>query len=523
MPSPSRAPRRKAVKNQPVWLQDAELPEYPSLTRDTVADVCIVGGGIAGLTTAYMLLRENRSVVLIDDGPIGGGMSCMTTAHLVTALDDRYYELERLHGLRGARMAAGSHSAAIDLIEMIVQHEGIECGFERLDGYLFLQPGDKEDVIDRELIATHRALLVDVEKVAHAPLTSFDTGPCLRFPQQGQFQPVQYMVGLAEAIERQGGRIFSDSHADSIETGSTTRVRVGEHLITAGAVVVATNTPINDVVTMHTKQAPYMTYVIGAKVPRGSITRALYWDTGDPYHYIRLADLGKGTGDEVLVVGGEDHKTGQADDGARRFARLEAWARERFPMMKQVEFTWSGQVMEPVDRLAFIGRNPGDDPNVFIATGDSGNGMTHGTLAGILLTDLIIGRPNPWSALYDPSRRTLRSAVRFAKENLNVAAQYADWLLPGDVESEQGIPRDSGAVMRHGLGKIAVYRDEKGDLHRFSAVCTHLGCIVAWNPSEKTWDCPCHGSRFSKLGEVKSGPANTPLPKVDADGKGETS
>jgi Rieske Fe-S protein len=286
------------------------------------------------------------------------------------------------------------------------------------------------------------------------------------------------------------------------------------HTVECDAVVVATNTPINDVVTMHTKQAPYTTYGIGARVPRGSIKRALYWDTLDPYHYVRLASS-KNDGYEILIVGGEDHKTGQADDGAERFARLEAWARERFPSILSVDFRWSGQVMEPVDGVAFIGRNPGDDANVYIATGDSGMGMTHGTIAGMLITDLIMGRDSPWTTLYDPSRKMLRGITEYASENVNVAAQYAtDYVSGGDVQSVDDIPLGEGAVIRQGLKKIAVYRDEQGTRHQLSAVCTHLGCIVSWNSTEKTWDCPCHGSRFAKDGRVINGPANKDLQPI---------
>jgi len=218
---------------------------------------------------------------------------------------------------------------------------------------------------------------------------------------------------------------------------------------------------------------------------------------------------------DILIVGGEDHKTGQADNAEDRHARLANWARSRFPQMETVEFTWVGQVMESIDGLAFIGRNPLDKENVFIATGDSGMGMTHGTIAGILLTDLILGRENPWATLYDPSRKTLLAAGEFAKEAVNMAAQYADWVTGGDVSSTDEIADDSGAVMRRGLSKIAVHRDAHGKLHELSAVCPHLGCIVRWNASEKTWDCPCHGSRFGKLGKVINGPANTDLAPTD--------
>ena len=263
-----------------------------------------------------------------------------------------------------------------------------------------------------------------------------------------------------------------------------------------------------------------MTYVIGAKVPRGSVTKALYWDTQDPYHYVRLQGVNKGLNDQreydLLIVGGEDHKTGQVDDTKSRHGRLEAWARERFPMMEQVEFTWAGQVMETIDGLAFIGRNPLDKDNFFVVTGDSGMGMTHGTIAGILLTDLILGRENSWTTLYDPSRKTLRAAGTYAERVLNMAAQYTDWVTGEDVSSVNEIAKDCGAVLRSGLTKVAVYRDEKGELHERSAVCPHLGCIIDWNPSEKTWDCPSHGSRFDKLGKVINGPANKDLPHVES-------
>jgi Rieske Fe-S protein len=253
--------------------------------------------------------------------------------------------------------------------------------------------------------------------------------------------------------------------------------------------------------------------VIGARIPRGSVPSVLLWDAPpdlwDPYHYIRVEH---GKESDVLIVGGEDHKTGQQHDGAQRWGKLEQWTRNRFPMAEEIEYRWSGQVMEQVDGLAFIGRNPADADNVFIATGDSGMGMTHGTIAGILLTDLILERQNPWADLYDPSRKTLTSLKDFAQENINVAAQYTDVVTPGDVDSIDEIAKGDGAIVRKGLSKIAVYRDEDGTVHSMSAVCVHLGCIVAWNAAEKTWDCPCHGSRYDSVGTVINGPANSDLP-----------
>ena len=502
-----------------IWMDTAEIPLETSLTEKVNADVCIVGAGIAGMTTAYFLSREGKSVVVLDDGPIGGGMTGRTTAHLVNALDDRYFELERLHGEDGARLAAESHTAAINAVEAIVEQENISCEFERLDGYLFVPPRESKKILDDELKASHRAGLIEIEKVERVPWDSYDTGPALRFPNQAQFHPLKYLAGLAQAIKQQGGHIYTGTHAKEIEGGKKGRVETsGRGVVTCDAIVVATNTPVNDLIAIHTKQAPYQTYVIGARIPRGSVTRALYWDTPDPYHYIRIESMGRGkTAYDVLIVGGEDHKTGQEDDARKRFAALERWTRRRFPMVEGIEYRWSGEVMEPVDGLAFIGRNPMDSKNVYIATGDSGNGITHGTIAGLLLCDMIMGRQNDWASIYDPARVNLRALGAFAKENLNVAAQYMDLVVAGDVDTLDEIKPNSGAVISRGLKKIAAYRDQSGAIHEMSAVCRHLGCIVNWNSLEKSWDCPCHGSRYDALGHVTQGPANEDLEEVSGE------
>jgi glycine/D-amino acid oxidase-like deaminating enzyme/nitrite reductase/ring-hydroxylating ferredoxin subunit len=509
-----REPSAGSGITRPPWLALGEIPRRPPLERDVRADVCVVGGGISGLTIAYLLAREGRSVVLLDDGPLAGGETARTTAHLTCALDDRFSWIEKVHGERGAGLAAQSHGAAIDRIETIVREEGIDCGFERLDGFLLVGEGEDPAELEVELHAAHRAGLSSVERLGRAPVGSFDTGPCLRFPRQGQFHPLRYLAGLASAIERDGGALHSDTHAESIEGGSPPRVTTSRGpTVTAAAVVVATNSPVHTRFEIHTKQAPYRTYVIGLRVPAGAVTRALYWDTGWPYHYVRL-DGSRGDAEELLIVGGEDHKTGQEADADARLERLEQWTRARFPMAGKAEYRWSGQVLETVDGLAFIGPTGGEE-NVYLATGDSGMGMTHGTIAGILLTDLIQGRENSWATLYDPARKSLRAAGELARENWNVAVQYADHVLPGESADAAEIPAGSGAVVRRGLRKLAVYRDEEGRTHERSAVCPHLGCVVAWNALEKSWDCPCHGSRFDRLGRVVNGPANRDLEPAD--------
>jgi glycine/D-amino acid oxidase-like deaminating enzyme/nitrite reductase/ring-hydroxylating ferredoxin subunit len=505
-------------KSTSPWTETTkQIPTTP-LTQNTRADVCVIGAGIAGLTTAYLLAREGRSVVVLDAGRVGGGQTSMTTAHLSNVIDDTFKEILRLHGPDGARLASASHAAAVDRIEMICAEEHIDCRFERVDGYLFLGKKDKESTLDQELEAA-RIANARVLRLPQAPVTGFSSGPCLRFPNPAQFHPLRYLNGLADAVMRRRGRIYTDTRVAEVDGGDRACVKTANgHEIATRAIVIATNSPFNDLFEIHTKQAPYHTYAIGARVHPGTITHALFWDTEDPYHYVRLQrmtnrELG-GDNDEdvdILIVGGEDHKAGQADDAEARFLRLERWTRERFAGVGPIEFRWSGQVMETVDGLAFIGRNPLDADNVFIATGDSGMGMTHGTIAGLLITDLVLGRPNPWIELYDPARIRSGATVEWVKENLNVALQYKDWLTAGDVKSVDQITPNNGAILVESGRKIAVYRDERGTLHRRSAVCPHLGCIVAWNPSASTWDCPCHGSRFDKFGAVINGPSPSDL------------
>ena len=285
--------------------------------------------------------------------------------------------------------------------------------------------------------------------------------------------------------------------------------------VTAGAVVIATNNPFEGGTTLHTKVASYNTYAIAVEVPKGSFADGLYWDTEDPYHYVRTQPGEDGKGFDYLIVGGEDHKTGQADDQPQRWDRLLEWTKERFPAAGAVRFHWSGQVFETPDGLGLIGATPWNGPKVFMITGDSGMGMTHSTLGARLVADLVLGRPNDLASVYSPSRLTPTAARTLLGENLNVVAQYTDWLTGGDVKGVDQIPAGHGAVIRSGLTKLAVYKDDQGTVTTLSAVCPHMGCIVHWNPGEATWDCPCHGSRFSATGTCLHGPSSSNLAKAD--------
>jgi glycine/D-amino acid oxidase-like deaminating enzyme/nitrite reductase/ring-hydroxylating ferredoxin subunit len=510
-------------ENVSFWERTAPKFYTAPLAENLSADLCVIGAGIAGITTAYLAAREGRDVLLVDDGPVGGGMTGRTTAHLVNAIDDRYFELEKMLGEQCARLTAESHTAAIERAEQIVREHDIDCDFERLDGYLFLPPGGSVTELTRELEAVHRAGLTKVERVDSLPIGHLNTAAALRFPRQAQFHALKYLNGVARVIMDTGGKIFTGTRVVEVEDGDPVKVKTSSRqTITARAAVVATNCPMNDRVVIHSKQAPYTTYAICFRVTEPA-KHVLLWNTAMtaelekqqigpiPYHYVRFARDEDG---DVLIVGGADHKAGQASDFKERFAQLEGWTRDHFRFVGEVTDRWSGQVMEPVDGAAYIGRNPGGK-NVFIVTGDSGNGITHGILGGMLIVDLIAGGEHRWAKLYDPSRKTMQTQVLadYIAENANVVAQLRDYVTPGEDLSKIG--PSHGAIVRDGAKKIAVYRDENGTLHAFSAVCPHLGCVVRWDGCEKTWDCPCHGSRFDALGRMVNGPAITDLEPVE--------
>ena len=508
-------------ENVSFWIDTTPIISYNKPDGDVTTQVLVIGGGIAGLTTAYKLLKAGKKVVLVEDGFIGSGETGRTTAHLTCALDDRYYFLEKIFGEKTTTLAAESHAEAINEIEKIVRELNIDCSFKRVNGYLFLDPTDKEKNLIKEFHATQKAGLQTSILKGIPGLANCEDQNCLAFSDQAQFHILHYLKGLAEAIVALGGTIYTEAHAEDITKKGA---KVNGYSFSAEHIVVATNTPVNDVLTMHTKQHAYRTYVIAAKVKKGVLPYSLWWDTGDqeskwvsqPYHYVRLESYDDQY--DLLISGGEDHKTGQSDTEGisedARYERLESWTRNYFPMLEDdLTYRWSGQVMEPVDSLGFMGKNPGDH-NVYIITGDSGNGMTHATIGAMIICDSIMGIKNKWEDIYSPSRITLKIAVDFAKEVSNMASQYLDWITTSDLTNTADLPAGEGGIISSGLKRIAVYRDYDNSLKAFSAVCPHLGCIVQWNGDEKSFDCPCHGSRFATDGSVTNGPAQTDLHKI---------
>jgi glycine/D-amino acid oxidase-like deaminating enzyme len=387
-------------RSRSLWMQEGFVQERP-LLADEKTDVLVIGGGIAGISTAYELMHQGVDVMIVDRGTIAGGMSARTSAHLSFVPDDYYHELISVRGEQNARAYFESQKAAVARIEAIVEGERVDCDFKRVDLFLYAPDRSGRKTLEKEIEAAQRIGVSGVDW-ADAPVAGHVEG-CLRFPDQARFHPIKYLNTLSAMLKAAGVRVYAQTPVTSVEEkdGRVTAITDRGVRIEANAAVLATNTPFVDPIAIHTTQAPYRTYVIAATIPQAQAPDSLIWDTLDPYHYVRLQRSG---GESFLIIGGEDHKTGTRNDAKRRLMRLERWARSRFPGLGEVRYSWSGQVYEPVDYAPFIGPSPSHE-RIFIVTGDSGSGLTMGVAASLILPDLIAGRQNPWTEIYDPSRK----------------------------------------------------------------------------------------------------------------------
>jgi glycine/D-amino acid oxidase-like deaminating enzyme/nitrite reductase/ring-hydroxylating ferredoxin subunit len=495
-----------------LWMDIDVMPAAGSLPGDMECEVAVIGSGIAGISTAYELSKRGKSVMVIDRGRIAGGMTSRTSAHLAPLCDDLVSEMTKIKGQEATKLFCNSQAAAVDRIEEIQSSENIDCDFRRLDGYLFQGRGIPAEIIDQEMDGV-RDIGSPVDRLVGVPFNGCENRHVLRYPRQATFHPLIYLAGVAEACHASGVEFFRDSPVEEVsEDSGVVSVRTARGTIRAQHAVVATNSSISDRFAIHTKTAPYRTYVMAFELPRGALPDALYWDTEEPYHYVRLQP-GPGRIDYVLV-GGEDHKSGQADDAGERFKKLEAWARELISALGNETHRWSGQVLDTIDYAGFIGRDPGGK-NIYVAMGDSGQGLTHGVAGAMLNTALIIGEKHPWQGLYAPGRVPLKAAKNFLMENTTALKSFVEYVAPGELSSLDELARGQGAIVRQGLAKVAAYRDDKGVLHLNSASCSHAGCHLHWNSFETCWDCPCHGSMFDIEGTPINAPAIGPLRKIE--------
>ena len=502
----------------PYWIDSGPLPTFERLDGDRSVDVVVVGGGITGITAAYLLKRAGKTVALIDRRRFASVDTGHTTAHLTYVTDDRLSKLVDTFGRDHARAAWDAGRAGLWQIASIVDAEGIDCGFSWTSGWLHASfDGHDDDDVDalREEARLVSELGFPAQFRGRVP---FVDRPGIEFEDQALFHPRRYLRALLETIPGEGSCAFEHTNADQVEGNgeqAPLTVVTPRGRLSCQYVVIATHTPIMgktgllSAALFQTKLALFTSYALGGKIPAGSVPEGSYWDTSQPYYYLRV-DAGSRA--DYAIFGGEDHKTGQEDDPSGCYARLEERLRKLIPSI-EIDHRWSGQVVESHDGLPFIGET---SDRQFAATAYAGNGMTYGTLAGMMACDAATGRANPWSDLFDTRRKKVGGLWDYLRENKDYPYYLIrDRFAGAEGKSLRALRRGQGKILDLNGTRVAAFRDAAGRVTRLSPTCTHMGCTVEWNEAESTWDCPCHGSRFESKGKVLAGPAETPLEPVE--------
>ncbi len=510
------------MATQSLW-KSVSMPRFSPLSESLTVDVLIIGGGNTGIVTAYLLKKAGFKVALIERDRCAQSDSGNTTSHLTCVTDTGLQQLVENLGRDHAQAVWDAGVAAINQIEDIISAENIECEFVRVPGYAHASiVGDEDKNKDETLELQREAELAQemgfpAEFVSAVPVFGREG---IRFANQAKFHPLMYLAELVTRIPGDGSHVFELTEAGEFDGSDEIVVHVSanEHVVTCKQVVIATHVPLMGLSNLasaavfQTKLAPYTTYVTGAKLPPNSAPEAMFWDTSEPYYYLRVDQQEDG---DYAIFGGKDHKTGQATHTSDCFDELEA-ALHRYLPTAEVDRRWSGQVIESHDGLPLIGQTV---ERQFVATGFAGNGITFGTLSGMMIRDAIMGLKNPWSDLFDPARLPVRGGVwNYLTENVDYPFyMIKDRLMPSESPTLENLERGQGCVLKVDGQRIAAYRNSDGHITELSAVCTHLGCIVHWNEAGTSWDCPCHGSRFDVMGNVIAGPAETPLEAISVE------
>jgi glycine/D-amino acid oxidase-like deaminating enzyme/nitrite reductase/ring-hydroxylating ferredoxin subunit len=510
-PAQRAVPPSRADRNS-FWLDTTDSPTLSSLTDTQDVEVAVVGAGIVGLTTALLLAQQQRSVLVVEGAELASGVSGFTTAKVTAGHRLAYSRLESDHDSDAARGYAEAQQAGLALVRVLVEKHGIACDLEVLPNYVVAQEEDELETIGEEAAAARRAGLD--ARVVTASGAPFPSVGAVELPDQSQFHPRRYLLGLADAVLESGGAIVERSGVLEITGDGPYSVRTEEGEVRAVTVVVATNYPIVEPGFFATRIHPSRSYVVAARLSGDAVPSGMYINTGSPTRSVRTAPLDDGG--RLAIVSGEGHRVGQEPNTEERYALLERFMREHLDVGETL-YRWSTQDAYSVDGLPFVGRTA-DDQDLFVATGFAAWGMTNGTAAALAIANEIQGSPPEWADLFALDRRTLRaSATDFVRENVNVAVQEVAGALRGTDGSLADLRPGDAAVVEFDGSPIAAYRDPSGRLHSVSATCTHLGCTVSWNPAEASWDCPCHGSRFAPDGGVLHGPALRALEPVSTE------
>ena len=522
-------------ETDPVWVHTepySNRPQFSKLNKDLQTDVCVVGAGIAGISIAYELVTRGVKVAMIEARDVISGESGRTSGHLSSALDASFGELASKHGNGGARIAAESHQWALKHVGEVSKQLGIDCEYRTLPDYEISQyekthpehAKEMKEMIEQDIKKAKEVGLAVSYKPDYA-IKGWDGKVDQRdvglYEEQATFHPTKYLVGVLKWLAQQPNfECYTHTRMMSVEEKGllSKEVKVSTmdgNTITCKDAVEATCIPLQKL-SIVAQVEYYRTYCIAIRIPKGSYEDCLINDQADPYHYIRFTHCDEA--DDYLVIGGGDHKVGQEQENGR-FAELESWVRDRFTQAGSVDYKWSGQVLNSTDLVHFIGLNQGKS-HTYVVTGDTGHGLTQGVIAGRLIADEIQGIQNPWSSLYNPKRLPpISSLPTLLTHGVQINTQYKRF-AQSDIDDIETLPRCTGGVLNPATSKpLAVYKDDQGQVHKFSALCPHLHGVVCWNHTEKSWDCPVHGSRFSKDGVQIMGPAKAGLSPADDSAK----